>query len=188
MPDFNRFMNEYGPPAEPEKAEPKLLEEYKGVVPDQMIEFWEKFGFASYADGLLWAINPKQLEDVLTEWFPENPEPPRAVPIVRTALGKVIYWHKDKFHLLDVNHNNRFEAGDNVEIIFDYFLVGEAARRSILQELLFKEALKKFGPLRRDEMYGFKLPLAMGGNYDLDNMEKMKLREQLSILAQVHLG
>jgi hypothetical protein len=35
-------------------------------------------------------------------------------------------------------------------------------------------------------MYGYMLPLAMGGDYDLKNMAKMKIREQLSILAQIH--
>src|SRR5262245_19390883 len=103
MTDFNAFMKEYGPPTEVEKADKMLLDQYKSVVPDQMIEFWEFFGFARYANGLLWVVNPNQLDDVLTEWLPRKTRPPHAVPIIRTAFGNVIYWDKDEFRLLDIN-------------------------------------------------------------------------------------
>jgi hypothetical protein len=183
MTDFQRFTDEYGPAAEIEKPADTVLGEFASLVPDQVIEFWSRFGFGRYLDGVLWILNPKQLEGVLAEWLPEQS---RGVPIARTAFGKVLYWDKNQFTLLDVNFNDRFSASDNTEVVFNYFLVGEDARLGILQEPLFKKALRKFGPLKPDEMYGYKLPLALGGDRALKNMEKMRMREQLSILAQIH--
>jgi hypothetical protein len=183
MTDFQHFIDEYGSPTETEKPDQGSLGGYKGAIPDQVIEFWTRFGFGHYLQGLLWIPNPKQLEDVLTEWLPKRS---RGVPIARTAFGSVLYWQGHEFTLLDVNTNDRFSASDDAEVVFNFFLIGEDARLGVLQEPLFKKALKKFGPLRSDEMYGYKLPLAMGGDRTLKNMEKMKLREQLSILAQIH--
>jgi hypothetical protein len=89
---------------------------------------------------------------------------------------------------LNVNYNEQFDTGDDVELLFVLLLIGKDPREGILQEPLFKKALRKFGPLKCDEMYRYKLALAMGGNRDLKKMAKMKMREQLSILAQVHGG
>ena len=108
------------------------------------------------------------------------------VPVIRTAFGKVIYWTGSTFMQLDVHHNNRFESGDNVKLVFTFMLVSKPGKAGILEVPDFKKALKKFGPLQPDEMYGYKLPLAMGGDFNLANMEKMKIREHLAFLAQVH--
>jgi hypothetical protein len=186
MTNFQPFFDEYGSPSEVQKADKKLLSEYRDVVPEQLIDFWEHFGFGRYGDGRIWVINPKELEDVLTLWLPNKNKPTKAVPVLRTAFGKIIYWDDGKFTLLDPHHNDRFGAGDNMELLFIMFLVGKNARIWIIEEKEFKQAFKKFGPLKRDEMYSYKLPLAMGGTDSLKNMDKMKMREQLSILAQVH--
>ena len=78
------------------------------------------------------------------------------------------------------------EMSDNIKTILTFSLASKPARQGILLEPLFKKALRKSGPLETDEMYGFKLALAMGGDNSVANMAKMKVREQLSILAQVH--
>src|SRR5689334_22209006 len=89
MTDFDKFVKEYGEPIEPERASAELLDQYKDIVPTQLIEFWERFGFASYADGLIWVVNPKQLQDVLSEWFPTKAKDAPLVPVIRTAFGKI---------------------------------------------------------------------------------------------------
>jgi hypothetical protein len=186
MTDFQPFFDEYGSPSEVQNADKKLLSEYKDVVPEQLIEFWERFGFGRYADGRLWVIHPKELEDVLTLWLPNKTKPSKAVPVLRTAFGQIIYCDDGRFTLLDPHYNDRFGAGHNTGVLFKSYLVGKNARILIIEEKKFKHSFKKFGPLKRDEMYSYKLPLAMGGDDTLKNMAKMKMREQLSILAQVH--
>lgn len=186
MTDFEPFFKEYGQPIEPERGDAKLLGRYKGIVPDPLIEFWERFGFGGYAKGLVWVVNPTLLDDVLAEWVPAKKQ--RAIPVIRTAFGNVVYWHGDQFTFLDVHYNKPFQAGGDVELLFDYYLVEQKSRKSVLQEPLFKKALKALGILKRDEIYSYKLPLAMGGTPDVKNMEKAKMREHLSILATIHKG
>jgi|SRR6185437_14401369 len=186
MTDFEPFFNEYGKPIEPERGEAKLLHVYKGIVPDPLIEFWERFGFGGYAKGLVWVVNPTLLDDVLAEWVTAKKN--RAVPVIRTAFGNIVYWQGDQFTFLDVHYDRRVGAGSDVEVLFGFYLVDEKSRRSVLEEPLFKKALKARGTLKRDEIYSYKLPLAMGGTPDVKNMEKAKMREHLSILATIHKG
>jgi hypothetical protein len=186
MTDFDAFFEAYGKPIESERADPKLLSAYKNVVPDQLIEFWERFGFGGYARGLVWIVNPTQLEDVLAEWLPAKGGKKRAVPVARTAFGNVIYWRDPGFTFLDVNYNKQFGAGGNVELLFIFYLIDKKSRKSVLEEPEFKKAFKALGMLKRDEMYAYTLPLAMGGEPGIKNMTKVKMREHLSILAGIH--
>jgi hypothetical protein len=186
MSDFDAFIEEYGSPVEPERASAKELTKFKGIVPDPLVEFWERFGFGGYGQGLVWVVNPTHLEDVLAEWVPAKSKKGRAVPVARSAFGNVVYWQDEAFTFLNVHYDKTFQAGSDAEVLFDFYLVDRESRKSILEEPLHKKALKLLGMLQRDEMYTYKLPLALGGNSALKNMQKAMIREQLSILAQVH--
>lgn len=49
---------------------------------------------------------------------------------------------------------------------------------------LFGAALKKFGHLKHDEMYGFVPALSLGGPATLEYLQKVKAVEHLVLLAQ----
>lgn len=185
MTDFEPFFDAYGKPTDTERPSAKLLKDYENRVPAQLIEFWERFGFGGFAKGLVWVVNPTQLEDVLAEWAPAK-KTSRAVPAVRTAFGNIVYWQGTKFTFLDVHYDKAFDAGTDTEVLFGFYLIDDKSRTSVLQEPKFKKALKAHGSLARDEMYGYTLPLVMGGTDEIKNMAKVKMREQLSILAQAH--
>jgi len=184
MADFSPFFEAYGRPVTPERADAKLVKRYAGVVPPALIEFWLHYGFGGYAKGLVWVVNPAGVEDALAEWLPARNK--TAVPVVRTSFGNIIYWQASAFTFLDVHYDKAFSAGGDVEILFDGYLIDPKSRKSVLQEPKFKQALKALGELDSSEMYSFKLPLVMGGADDLKNLAKVKMREQLAVLAEAH--
>ncbi|MNE90069.1 hypothetical protein D3C80_1875430 [compost metagenome] len=49
-------------------------------------------------------------------------------------------------------------------------------------KLLFERAVKKYGPLAPDEMYGFEPALVLGGSSSLENLRRLKLDPHLLIL------
>ncbi len=183
MSDFDVFFETYGQPIEAESAEESLLSPYRGVVPDALIDFWRRYGFGGYANGLLWVVNPSYLEAALREWIPQTRKADRAIPVVRTAFGNIVYWQRTGFTFLDVHYRRRVDAGTSVEVLFGFYLVDQKSRKSVLEEPEFKRALKSLGTLKSDEAYSFKLPLAMGGDAGVKNMQKVKLREMLALLA-----
>ncbi|MEL7614710.1 DUF2169 domain-containing protein [Vreelandella titanicae] len=50
---------------------------------------------------------------------------------------------------------------------------------------LFTQALKKLGPLRPDEVYGFEPALVAGGEWSVNNLAKLNLDIHLTILRQM---
>jgi hypothetical protein len=51
MTDVDGFLDAFRPAVEAEEASSELLAEYRGIVPDRVIEFWERFGFAGHGVG-----------------------------------------------------------------------------------------------------------------------------------------
>ncbi|WP_201214534.1 T6SS immunity protein Tdi1 domain-containing protein [Pseudomonas sp. S36] len=49
-------------------------------------------------------------------------------------------------------------------------------------KLLFNSALRKYGPLEPDELYGFEPALVIGGYPTLENLRRLKLDQHLLIL------
>ncbi|WP_229381237.1 DUF1851 domain-containing protein [Shewanella psychropiezotolerans] len=50
---------------------------------------------------------------------------------------------------------------------------------------LFERAMALLGPLEADEMYGFVPALAIGGAPKLENLQKVKVIEHLTFLADL---
>jgi hypothetical protein len=55
----------------------------------------------------------------------------------------------------------------------------------VLDQKLFQKARKKLGPIEYDECYGFEPAIALGGPGTLSTLRRVKLREHLSLLAQL---
>lgn len=186
MLDIEPFIAGFGKPFDNERPSADLVRDYEGLVPVELIEFWQGYGFGGYARGLVWIVDPRQFQEALVDWLPTKSGEAQAVPVARSAFGNFICWHDSKFIFVDVHYDRQLGAGDDVELLFNFFLADEKSRRSILHEPLFRKALRARGQLARDEMYAFGLPLAMGGSADVKNIDKAKVLEHLSILAQVH--
>jgi len=133
MADLDTFVTEYPPDADRERPRRAMLASLARSVPAELVTFWKRVGFGSFGGGLVWAVNPALLDAPLAEWLPPGKRRPRAIAVVRTAFGKVIAWHDRRFVLLDVHHGDRFDASDDVQVLFDVFLVGPSARGGILQ-------------------------------------------------------
>jgi len=183
MIDLQRFHATFGKPQGAHYPDEKLLQEYTNVLPEALLEIWAETGFAHFRDGMLWIVDPTSLEDELRRW-PDTPK--AAVPVMRSAFGKIVYWATDQFTYLDVHLNVRFDIGDNTGLVFNLFLTQEKSLQSVLNQSLFRSALKKLGAIAADEMYAYALPIAMGGDLGIGNIEIVKMREQLAILAQIN--
>ena len=187
MTDFSPFLDAYGSAIDSQRASAALLSKYREALPEVLLEFWKENGFGGFARGLIWIVDPSSLEDGLAEWVPSK-KGKTAIPVARTAFGNIIYWQGAEFTFLDVHYDRSDTAGSDAEILFGFYLVDKRARKSILEEPLFKKALAAHGELTRDEMYAFGLPLATGGDEKVKNLVKVAMREQLAILRSIHRG
>jgi hypothetical protein len=183
MKNFEEFLKKHGPAIDCQPADSKTISAYKKQLPAELIELWQTSGFCGYAKGFLWVVNPAQLQDVMKDWFPGDKTV--RIPILRTAFGDVIFWDKQGAHVLRVQHGHVHDIVNDVSVLFWYWLCDDGVLKKVLDHGRFAKALKKYGPVRADECYAFKLALALGGHDNVNNMAKVKLREQLSILSQL---
>ena len=179
---FPAFRKHYGPAANQVVVPPESIVRFSGLLPDPLLQIWNEVGWCSFANGFLWLVNPDDFSEMLADWAP----PKDAQVVLRTAFGDMIYWATSAFHLVDVDYGEHSTLTVNVEVLFDYVLCPGDLLEKVLDEPIFKQALPRLGPPAEDECYGYVPAIGLGGTHDPANLKKVKLREHLSILAQLH--
>ena len=139
-------------------------------------------GWCAYGDGLIWLVNPDALKAPVKEWLGATH---KAIPFARSAFAHVFLWDAEGAHMLDPHHGTLAKVVNNISVVFDYVLCRKQLLDDVLEQKLFRKALKKLGPLQHDECFGFEPAIALGGSESVENVRKVKLREHLSILSQL---
>ncbi|NHZ41994.1 GAD-like domain-containing protein [Massilia aquatica] len=199
--DFASFREKFGPEISTRYVPSSSIERYRGKLPDQLMLYWEESGWCGYADGLFWTVDPQEYEPVLEAWIGDTEFMERDAYhlIARSAFGELVFWGEKSGDSLSILpwHALAFPSEGSEEYILkgkaddaakwffssqkrEYFDMEDDAEKP-----LFARALKKLGPLKPDEMYGFVPALAFGGSATLKNLQKVKAVEHLVFLAQL---
>ncbi len=180
---FVTFLETHRPSTECRKVPSARVKDFEAIFPQPLLQHWQAEGWCGYADGLLWVVDPHELEDPLKEWLEKEYEP--AWAFARTAFGDVLFWHDEKAYYLHVLYGKVAELTDDLELLFEYTLCQDSYLNKVVDRKLFKKALARLGSLASDECYAFVPAIAMGGSSKVNTIEKAKLREHLSFLAQL---
>ncbi len=198
---FAYFLTNFGPPLARRDVPATDATRQTGRLPALLLEYWIEHGAAGYADGLFWTVNPDDYAGVLAQWLepsPFNGQDDYQV-IARTAFGCLFVWGAKSGASLQINtpHGIIFpnpaaatyvQAG-RAEIAVQSFFVSLSKSHTDFADEdgkpLFTRARAKRGVLDPDEMYGFEPALALGGTATLANLQKVKILEHLTILAQL---
>lgn len=199
--EINCFLEEFGEPDHAEQVAPEVLEAYSGVMPPMLLKFWEEFGQTSFAQGLIWFVNPKDYEFVLDLWLAETPldEVDTFYVFARSAFGELYVWGEKSHRTLEISCPMNHIFADEIKQYEDspkpqdqamgsFFLASDPEHFDLMDEqeaLLFHQALEKLGPLQANEVYGFVPALCMGGRHHVDNLQKLEIMPHLAILQQM---
>jgi hypothetical protein len=181
---FGDFEHEYGPPEDRIPPSAESLLQYVGVLPDELLEQWRQDAWCSYGHGLLWLSDPEQVADVMEEWV-EVIGPGRPVVFLRTAFAHLYFWREGSVYSLDVHRGSLSEVTKRIHRIFTLLCDPEIKERT-LRASLYASARERLGPPQQDECYAFEPALALGGPGTVETIRRVKLREHLAILAQIH--
>jgi hypothetical protein len=200
--DLEYFYTEkgFGPAVESSRVPAEAIARYRGRLPNQLLSYWEQFGWCGFGKGLFWLVNPDEYEPVLEAWIGDLPfmEEDTYYVIGRSAFGELFLWGTKSGQSVDIKSAwGMIFPRDNSDRIHDgkgdrlakTFLVGQLKanldQKDALDKSLFDRAVETLGPLARDEMYGFEPALAVGGKAVLENLRKVKAVEHLVMLAQL---
>ena len=182
-----------GNPIYRQEVPPSSIERYRGKLPDPLLELWKEHGWCGYGEGIFWLVNPQEYEGILNYWISNIATELTDTyhVIARSAFGDLYLWGEKTGPSLNIYSNVSRFSYDPVD------RPAQAATRALQAFLLslsveyldfddfFSLAKKKLGILSQDEIYGFTPALMLGGAAKLENIEKLKAVEHLTILSQL---
>ncbi|WP_409264974.1 GAD-like domain-containing protein [Pseudomonas sp. KCJK9000] len=168
------------------------------MLPPALMEYWRNEGWAGYGNGLIWTVNPDDFEHLKKSWLADTllESFDNFHVIARSAFGNLYLCGERTGRSVSIicNHNeilalkNRLKskplAAQNITIrsFFGASDPDDFDNSDINGKSLFNRALKKYGPLSPDEMYGFEPALVLGGSPTLENLRRVKMDPHLLIL------
>lgn len=200
---FDNFYNYegFGPAINPVKPDTETCDYFKGRLPDQLIEYWQEYGFCGWAEGLFWTVNPLDYTGVLKAWLESTPfeSKDEYYVIARTAFGELKIWGRETGESLMIvpQYGQIYPNETEVEKLkkrggdqsIRLFFASQDKKYSDFTDEsdkpLFDRAKDKLGTLTYDEMYAFVPALALGGRAELKNLQKVSIIEHLAFLADV---
>jgi hypothetical protein len=187
MAPFPIFHKVHGPGIKYGVPEPKTLKSGTKRFPVELVAEWESHGLCSFADGLLWTVDPNVYQDALDEWLPPrrgSKDKADSFVFARSAFGDLLVSRDGRVGQLNVHFGRYIDMGGNISIFLNCSLDTRYVKNA-LDGLLGAKAIKKLGALSESEMFTFEPALALGGAQELKYIKKVKVLPQLSILAQL---
>jgi hypothetical protein len=160
----------------------ETIKKYESILPEFLINEWKERGFSSYLNGLLITTNPEDYYEIMKGWASE---PENCHVVMRTAFGSLYYFKEDEYHYISVIHNLSSNLKKRLDFIIKYILNNKESQKNILHKDIYDKVYKRLGAPNYNEVYAFVPAIAIGGDYNPDNVKKVKLKEHLAFLQQL---
>ena len=177
----------------------EIIKEYGPYVLEEMVNYWKTEGLGTLLDGYLRAIDPNEYIQFTREtchdgFFVDM------IPVFSTAFGDLLIWAKDEegdwgIGILKYKEICSDYVGSDMELFFDELkndpmafdepaFPEDGEEEGELEYGLYLEAVKKWGPVERDECFTYVPFLFLGGEKSVDKLKKVKMRECLYLIEQ----
>ncbi|MFA7894688.1 GAD-like domain-containing protein [Pseudomonas putida] len=199
--DFIEFIECFGEATEKMQIPEASFIKWENILPPTLIQYWQNEGWAGYANGLFWIVNPEDYEHIKDAWLKDTPleSLDKFHVIARSAFGNLYLCGENTGHSASIicNHNEILALRSRlkpkkltaqsitIQSLFGTSEPGDYDNTDSNGKPLFKRALKKYGPLAPDEVYGFEHALVAGGQPTLENLCKLKIDQHLLILRNL---
>lgn len=172
---FDEFLKKFPPDSNLEKPSEEVLDELSDILPEELLDFWKKYGFGNYGQGIIKVINPFDYMDSLYTWL--GKEDFSKIPILITAFGDIFYFRKlsdeeNDVCLLDIHYRKINVCAYSFEDFFEDFITDDEIIEEVLKKDLFMEAFQNKGVLKSNEIFCFVPALILGGSELAENLDK----------------
>lgn len=162
--------------------QPDVIEKYRNVLPEFIIDEWTKRNLASYMGGLLQTTNPMDYYDTMSDWTEDANE---CHVLMRSAFGMLYYLKNEKYYSLDVHDGYISDLQNNFKFVIEFSLKNKDYQNDVLLKKLYQKAVKIHKVPNYDEVFAFVPAIAIGGAYEVENIQLCNLWEHLSFLSQL---
>ncbi len=180
---FNKFFEKYPDYSTVQKPTEDVLHNFKDKLPAQLIDFWSAYGFGIFMNGYLKLINPSEFQPVFDEAYDNRDS---EIVFAITGLGDFLTWDGDSIRAVYFKNGSDsiIESGDDMEWFFDMDLADHGFLRDNLDDKNYLAAKERLGEPEYDECYGYVPLLGLGGSGKIENLQKVKIKEHISLIAQ----
>jgi hypothetical protein len=191
MPFGEEFRSAYGQGTQYRMFQPADRSRLEATVPGFLLDLWETDGWAGYRGGLLWTLDPQDLDPVVAAW---NVPKQALVPVARTAFGKLFLLHaavapngSEVREVVGIDpHRGTYSTLAGIaERFFSKVLAKDSYIQASLMEPETQRAAKDLGPLAWNEMYAYEPALALGGSGKPETVRKVDLINHHLLLSQL---
>ncbi|MEK4404746.1 T6SS immunity protein Tdi1 domain-containing protein [Sporosarcina sp. FSL K6-6792] len=162
------------------KVPNEIIEKYKNLVPKEIIDLWQDYGFGTFMQGYFKSVNPEEYIDILQESSQRYTD---SVVLFATSMGDLVIWADGYVRLL----NFRYGVLKTLIPNFLYFfksLNSERFRDEYLMWQPYPKAVEKCGEISYEECLGYTPLLGLGGAEKVENLKKVKLKEHILIITE----
>ena len=161
------FVNKFIPYDDLKKPTKKLIKQYKELLPKDIIDLWENYGFGSYGYGIVKLINPEKFILYLKMKAGIDCE---GIPFMLDAFGNLFYYDEDdSVKVMNVEYN----MIDVVSYSYSDFIkrvTSDEFIKIFLKKGAFDELLVRDKGIKYNEILIFNPPPFLGGIPLLDNV------------------
>ncbi len=179
---LEKFIAE-GNPKKVEEIDSATLDLYSDKLPQEIIFLLKNYGISNYLEGFFWMVNPKDYQAVSDEIYVPLTNP--SVCFGRDAFGCLYVWEDKSIIYIDVRYNYTKVIGRKPAIFFNNIMTDWDYLSTEIKQKNFKEAKEKLGSLAFDECFGYVPLLALGGAEEVENLQKVKIIEHISLIARM---
>lgn len=197
--NFEYFLEKFGPVICKQAVPESALKKYRGVLPDQLLQYWREVGWCGLANGLFWLVDPNEWDDPMEAMLESTSFLERDAyhVIARNAFGDLWLWGQKTGGSLRIRASDgmvfpQMPDADfgtkgidfELQLFFAVKSPGDVDLVANDEKPLFQRAYEKLGPLETQQVYGF-VPLpAMGGASELKYLQKLEAATYMDLIAQ----
>lgn len=177
------------------------ITEFKGKLPEFLLELWHQHGYGSWHNGLYNICNPHDFDGLLSQIFHADKDFSHKDCHVfsYSAFGNLHAW-SEQYGIVDIDLNDAIVSCDDLTSPEEKSAanISMAVHLTLFEDKiasfnvfdddnkpLFARACKRLGNLEPGECYGFFPALPMGGAPKLENLKRVKALDHFSFLAQL---
>lgn len=185
---INQFIEKFKPIENLKKLDEEILNFGKQMLPKEIIELWEEYGFGEYGDGLIKVVYPREYMNSLYTWLGQKDF--NKIPIMVTAFGDIFYYRKlenneNDVSILNIHYRKVEVCGYSYKEFFEQYILDEEVMKNVLRVDLYKQAVKKLGKLDYKDIFFFAPALVLGGEENIKYIKKGNGAVHHQVLLQI---
>ena len=185
---YEKFLSQ-NMKCERQVADDAFLAKYADIAPKELITLWQEVGFGTFYNGLFRLLPLEEFIFWDDAYIGESGQIKPQIPFMITAFGDIFVWVYDtclnESYVAYINiRKGTWKIGaSNIKILFNVRILSNTCIKMFDLEM-FPALVSKLGRLAEDECYGYIPALALGGDNDIDKVERVKYVPYIDLICQ----